>query len=47
MSDGENCLVLERLPDGLLQQLVRLLVHTGGGLVDTKQLVREGQLERE
>lgn len=43
MSDGEHRLVPERLSDGLLQQLVRLLVHTGGGLVDAEELHGEGE----
>lgn len=38
MGDGEDGLVLELLSDGLLQQLVRPLVHAGRGLVDTQNL---------
>lgn len=38
MCDGEDGLVVKLLPDGLLQQFVRLLVHAGCGLIDTQEL---------
>lgn len=38
MCDGEDGLVLELLPDGLLQQLVGLLVHAGSGFINTQEL---------
>lgn len=41
--DGEDGLVPKPLPDGLLQQFVRLLVHAGGGLVDAQELRVEKQ----
>lgn len=34
----EDGLVLKFLPDGLLQEFVRLLVHTGRGLINTQEL---------
>lgn len=43
MRDGEDGLVPKPLPDGLLQQLVRLLVHAGRGLVDAQELRVEKQ----
>lgn len=36
--DCEDGLVLKFLPDGLLQEFVRLLVHAGRGLINTQEL---------
>lgn len=41
--DGEDGLVLKRLPDGLLQQLVRLRIHAGRGFVDAQDLRAGGE----
>lgn len=41
--DGEDGLVLELLPDGLLQQLVGLLVHAGSGFINTQELRSGGK----
>lgn len=38
MSNGQNSFVSEALADGLLQQLVCLLIHTGCGLIDAQHL---------
>lgn len=36
--DCEDGLLVKPLPDGLLQQCVRLLVHAGRGLINTQEL---------
>lgn len=38
MGDSEDGLVLKLDSDGLLQQFVRLLIHTGCGFIDTQNL---------
>lgn len=38
VSNRQNSFVSEALADGLLQQLVCLLIHTGCGLIDAQHL---------
>ena len=47
MGDGQHCLVGKPFADGLLEQLVCLLVHTCCGLVNAQDLERVGRVREE
>lgn len=47
MGDGQHCLAGKAFTDGLLEQLVCLLVHACCGLIDTQDLDHVERMSRE